>query len=141
MGTHGETAAGMDIHSAAALISEILTLVGLFPGAVLLIAGLSVRGFNGRWVQTVGVIASVGSETVIRWFDGGGEVYECAADTHETFDLVPGDDVSLWFSSRTPSRCRTHDPQHDGKALRLMGVILLAVGLAAAVLGLVLMFV
>lgn len=132
---------GLDILSATALISEILTLIGLVVGTPLFIAGLSVRGFTRRWVPTDGVIASSGSATVIRWFDGFGDVHEAPGTTHETHHLVPGDDVRVWFHSRTPSRCRTHDPALDGKALRMTGLILLGTGVAAALLGFVLMFV
>ena len=129
------------MHSAAALISEILTWVGLIAGTPIFIAGLAVRGISRRWVPTDGVIASSGSATVIRWFDGFGDVHEAPGTTHETHQLVPGDDVRVWFHSRKPSRCRTYDPALDGKALRLTGLILLGIGVAAALLGLVLMFV
>ncbi len=129
------------MHSTTSLISEILTLIGLIVGTPLFIAGLVVRGSSGRWVLTDGVIASSASGTIIRWFDDVGEVYECPASTHEAVLLVPGDDLPVWFHSRTPSRCRTHGPEHDGKALRLTGLILLGTGFLAAVLGLVLMFV
>ena len=99
------------------------------------------RGFTRLWVPADGVIASSGSATVIRWFDDVGEVHEAPATTHEAHHLVAGDDVRVWFHSRKPSHCRTHDPALDGKALRLTGLILLGTGVAAAVLGFVLMFV
>ncbi|TFC49552.1 sortase [Cryobacterium sp. TMT1-21] len=130
----------MDAQSLAALISEVLTLVGLVVGAALFAAGLFVRGIKGRWLQTDGVIASSASGTVIRWFDTHGEVHERPADTHETHRLPPGEDVPLWFNARTPSRCRTHTPESEGKALRLTGLVLLIVGAASGVLGIVLMF-
>ncbi|MBC7440937.1 MAG: sortase [Ramlibacter sp.] len=131
----------MDAQSLAALISEVLTLVGLVVGAALFAAGLFVRGIKGRWLQTEGVIASSESGTVIRWFDTFGEVHECPADTHETHRLPPGEDVPVWFNLRTPSRCRTHTPEAEGKALRLTGLVLLITGAASGVLGIVLMFV
>ena len=132
---------GLDIHTTAGLISEVLTVIGLFGGTTLLIAGLSVRAISGRWVRADGVIASSDSGTLIRWFDGDGEVHESPAVTHETYQLVPGDDVPVWFHFRTPSRCRTNAPEFDGKALRVTGLILLGTGLVAAALGIVLMFV
>jgi hypothetical protein len=124
----------------AGIMSEILTLVGLIIGALLYISGLSVRGITGRWTRTSAVIAASGPATVIRWFDDYGDVHECPADTHETHDLVPGDDVRVWFRNRHPERCRTHDPELDGKGLRLIGLVLLGIGIAAAVAGIVLMF-
>ncbi|WP_241990852.1 DUF3592 domain-containing protein [Cryobacterium gelidum] len=122
------------------IISEILTLVGLIIGTTLYIVGLSVRGISGRWTRTSAVIAASGAATVIRWFDDLGDVHECPADTHETHHLVPGDDVRVWFRNRHPERCRTHDPDLDGKGLRLIGLVLLGIGVVAGVAGIVLMF-
>ena len=122
------------------IISEILTLVGLIIGTTLYIVGLSVRGISGRWTRTSAVIAASGAATVIRWFDDLGDVHECPADTHETHRLVPGDDVRVWFRNRHPERCRTHDPDLDGKGLRLIGLVLLGIGVVAGVAGIVLMF-
>ena len=129
----------------AGIMSEILTFVGLIIGAVLYIVGLSVRGISGRWTRTTAVIAATGAAasepaTVIRWFDDDGDVHECPADTHETHHLVPGDDVRVWFRRRNPERCRTHDPDLDGKGLRLIGLVLLGIGVLAGVAGIVLMF-
>ncbi|TFD90184.1 sortase [Cryobacterium serini] len=121
-------------------MSEILTLVGLIIGAVLYIVGLSVRGISGRWTRTTAVIAASGPATVIRWFDNDGDVHECPADTHETQNLVAGDDVRVWFRNRWPEKCRTHDPDLDGKGLRLIGLVLLGIGVLAGVAGIVLMF-
>ncbi|TFC90752.1 sortase [Cryobacterium sinapicolor] len=131
----------MDVYSLASLLSEVLTLVGLVVGGALFAAGLVARGVKGRWVLTDGVIASSRAGTVIRWFDRDGEVHECPANTHETHGLAPGDDVPVWFSLRTPSRCRTHTPEVEGRALRLTGLILLGIGAASGVLGIVLLFV
>ncbi|TFD42005.1 sortase [Cryobacterium sp. Sr8] len=131
----------MDAHDIAGLLSEILTLVGLLGGGGLYLAGLAVRDLRGRWVRTEGVIAGAGPGPVIRWFDRTGEVHESPATTQETAILEPGDDVPVWFRARSPWRCRTHAPDHDGKALRLTGLVLLGVGIAAAVLGFVLLFV
>ena len=131
----------MDALSLVSLLSEVLTLVGLVVGGVLFAAGLVVRGVKGRWMQTDGVIASSSAGTVIRWFDRDGDVHECPANTHETHRLAPGEDVPVWFNLRTPSRCRTHTPEAEGRALRLTGLILLGIGAASGVLGIVLLFV
>ncbi|TFD69327.1 DUF3592 domain-containing protein [Cryobacterium sp. Hb1] len=131
-------------------MSEILTFVGLIIGALLYLVGLSVRGISGRWTRSTAVIAASrtaasstaasGPATVIRWFDNDGDVHECPADTHETQHLVAGDDVRVWFRDRRPEKCRTHDPDLDGKGLRLIGLVLLGIGVLAGVTGIVLMF-
>ncbi|WP_241984364.1 DUF3592 domain-containing protein [Cryobacterium sp. Hb1] len=134
----------------AGIMSEILTFVGLIIGALLYLVGLSVRGISGRWTRSTAVIAASrtaasstaasGPATVIRWFDNDGDVHECPADTHETQHLVAGDDVRVWFRDRRPEKCRTHDPDLDGKGLRLIGLVLLGIGVLAGVTGIVLMF-
>lgn len=124
----------------AGIISEILTLIGFLVGGALYVAGLSVRGISGRWMRTDAVIAAALPTHVVRWYDHEGDVHERPADTHETHQLEPGDDVLVWFRRRAPERCRTHDPALDGKALRVVGLVLLGIGLVAAVLGIVIMF-
>jgi len=130
----------VDILDFAGIMSEIITFVGLIIGALLYIVGLSVRGISGRWTRTNAVIATFGPAKVIRWFDDFGDVHERPADTHETHHLAPGDDVRVWFRNRHPERCRTHDPELDGKGLRLTGLVLLVIGVLAGATGLVLMF-
>ncbi|WP_233197894.1 DUF3592 domain-containing protein [Cryobacterium sp. Y57] len=142
----------MTVHALdfAGIMSEILTFVGLIIGALLYLVGLSVRGISGRWTRSTAVIAASrtaasrtaasGPATVIRWFDNDGDVHECPADTHETQHLVPGDDVRVWFRNSWPEKCRTHDPDLDGKGLRLIGLVLLGIGVLAGVAGIVLMF-
>ncbi len=131
----------MDTLALTSLISEVLSIVGLVLGVTLYLAGMFVRGIQGGWIHADGVIAASGTGTVIRWFDRDGEVHECPATTQETRELPAGEDVPVWFNSRTPSRCHTHAPEAAGRALRLTGLILLGTAVAAAVVGLVLMFV
>jgi hypothetical protein len=130
----------VDLHDIVSMLSEVFTIVGLLVGIPLYIAGVSMRGFGNRWVQTDGVIAQSARGPVIRWFDTDGEVHEALADSHEAANLSTGDDIPVWFRPHTPSRGRTHPPDHDGKALRLTGLILIGVGAGAAVLGIVLLF-
>jgi len=132
---------GLDFHSMSGVISEILTLVGFLVGVPLLITGLIVRAVSHRWVKTHGVIAVSKSGTVIRWFDGQGDVHAGHQNTHESHGLLPGDDITVWFVARSPGRCRTDDPAHDGRALRMTGLILILVGVASGIYGVVLMFV
>jgi len=122
------------------ILTEILTVVGLLIGATLFIVGLAVRGFSGQWVKTDAVISASSAGTVIRWFDNVGDVHEGEATTPETHHLSPGSDVVLWFRRRSPERCRTHDPELDGKGLRLTGIVLLGLGVVAGIIGIVLMF-
>ncbi|MDH6235313.1 DUF3592 domain-containing protein [Cryobacterium sp. CG_9.6] len=131
----------MEFEAISGIISEILTLVGLAAGIPLLITGLIVRAVSHRWVKADGVIAVSKNGSVIRWFDGQGDVHAGHQNTHESQGLLPGDDIPVWYLPRSPDRCRTDNPSHDGRALRLTGLILILVGVVAAIFGFVLMFV
>ena len=131
----------MEAIDIVSMLTELFTIVGLLVGLPLYLVGLSVRGFGGRWVKTDGVIAKTAQGSVIRWFDTTGEVHEALADSPESTDLEPGSDIPVWFRAHFPSRGRTHPPDQDGRALRLAGLILLAVGVGSAILVIVLVFV
>jgi hypothetical protein len=138
----------MDGLGAASLIIEFLTWIALVPGIALYVAGVSVRVLGRRWRAAEGLVADApaqpgqdgGSARVLRWFDDEGDVHEAPADTPETRDLAPGSDVRVWFSPRSPWRVRTHAPELDGRALRVTGLVLIGIGAAAAVAGVVILF-
>ncbi|MFT2751960.1 DUF3592 domain-containing protein [Clavibacter sp. Sh2088] len=138
----------MDGLGAASLIIEFLTWIALVPGIALYVAGVSVRVLGRRWTAAEGLVADApaqpgqdgGSVRVLRWFDDEGDVHEAPADTPETRDLAPGSDVRVWFSPRSPWRVRTHAPELDGRALRVTGLVLIGIGAAAAVAGIVILF-
>lgn len=137
---------GLDGLAAASLIIEFLTWIALVPGVLLYVGGVSVRVLGRRWTATEGLVAdgpdgADGSASrVLRWFDGDGDVHEAPADTPETHDLAAGSDVRVWFSPRAPWRVRTHAPELDGRALRVTGLVLIGIGVLAAVAGIVLLF-
>ncbi|WP_440696871.1 sortase [Clavibacter nebraskensis] len=138
----------MDGLGAASLIIEFLTWIALVPGIALYVAGVSVRVLGRRWRAAEGLVADApaqpgqdgGSARVLRWFDDEGDVHEAPADTPETRELAPGSDVRVWFSPRSPWRVRTHAPELDGRALRVTGLVLIGIGAAAAVAGVVILF-
>jgi hypothetical protein len=138
----------MDGLGAASLIIEFLTWIALVPGIALYVAGVSVRVLGRRWRAAEGLVADApaqpgqdgGSAHVLRWFDDEGDVHEAPADTPETRELAPGSDVRVWFSPRSPWRVRTHAPELDGRALRVTGLVLIGIGAAAAVAGVVILF-
>ena len=136
----------MDGLAAASLIVEFLTWIALVPGVLLYVAGLSVRVLGRRWTATEGLVADgpVGDDgtapRVVRWFDDEGDVHEAPADSPETHDLPAGSDVRVWFSPRAPWRVRTHAPELDGRALRVTGLVLIGIGVLAAVAGIALLF-
>lgn len=129
----------MDIPLAASLISELVATLGLVCGSAVYLAGLFVSGARRVWIKTDGVIAMAGPQMVIRWFDSTGEIRESptthpAIAPHET-----GIDIPLWFHARHPGRFRLDSPDLDGKALRVIGLVLLGAGVVSTLVGLALL--
>ncbi len=125
---------------ALAVLSELFTWIGLLGGVLLLPLGVAARLAARRWVGTTGVIARGPMGPLVRWFDTAGEVHQVDANTPECAGLEVGSDIHVYFSPRRPDRMRTDSPAHDGRALLLLGGILLAIGVLAWIAGLFLLF-
>ncbi len=125
---------------ALALLCELFTWIGLIGGVLLLPLGVAARIAGKRWVGTTGVIASGPMGRLVRWFDTAGEVHQMDANTPESAVLEVGTDIHVYFSPRRPDRMRTDSPAHDGRALLLLGGILLGIGILAWIAGLLLLF-
>ena len=126
---------------ALALLCELFTWIGLIGGVLVLPLGVAARIAGKRWVRTTGVIASGPMGPLVRWFDTAGDVHQVDATTPECTGLEVGSDIPVYFSPRRPDRMRTDSPTHDGRALLLLGGILLVIGILAWVAGLLLLFV
>jgi len=125
---------------ALAVLCELFTWIGLVGGLLLLPFGVAARAAGRRWVGTTGVIARGPGGPLVRWFDRVGEVHQVDATTPECAGLEVGSDIPVYFSPRRPDRMRTDSPAHDGRALLLLGGILLVLGIVAWVAGFLLLF-
>lgn len=130
-----------DPYDAVSLIAEAFTWVGFSIGALLLIIGLIPLALSRRWVETEGVVIAgqPGADTY-RWIDNDGEVRE-GVDDELRPPREPGDDVTVYFDSWRPWKGRLDSPHNDGKAIRVAGLVLLAVGALSVIVSIVLMFV
>jgi hypothetical protein len=126
---------------ALAVLLELFTWIGILGGVLLIPLGFAARVAGRRWVGTTGVIASGPMGPLVRWFDTAGEVHQVDATTPESVGLEPGSDIHVFFSPRRPDRMRTDSPAHDGRALLLLGGILLTIGILSWIAGLLLLFV
>jgi hypothetical protein len=127
----------MDPLTIASLIAEVLTSLGLIVGGISLGFGMALRAWSRRWIAAEGLIVRMGEDLVVRWYDAAGEIQE--SSLHDDGGLEPGD-VPLWFHARNPARLRLDSPDHDGKALRIIGLTMLTVGLIAGIAGIVFLF-
>jgi len=131
-----------DLVDAVSLIAEVITWVGLSLGSAILIVGLIWLGLSGRWVRTDGVVVDdTVSAQSFRWIDSSGEVREDFVDDTGVVQRKAGDAVTVYFDSWRPWKGRIDSPAQGGRAFRLAGGILLAIGALSLVLSFVLMFV
>ncbi|ONI61470.1 hypothetical protein ALI44B_13740 [Leifsonia sp. ALI-44-B] len=131
----------MDGHTAVGLISEVFTWFGLGLGTVLLGIGLILGSVRKRWIQVDGVIATGPKGNIVRWLDDDHDVHEAPASTAEALRAQVGDDIPLWFNHRAPWICRTREPEIDGRTFRLIGWLLLGIGIVAAIVGIAIQFI
>lgn len=128
-----------------AVLSTVLELFGWFgvlAGAPLLLVGRLLAGRGARHRGTVAVVVAPppwARHATVRWFDHEGELHEAELG-HLPLDTPVETEVPLRFHPARPGRPRTDDPSDDGKALRATGLALLAVGVACAVVSVVLLF-
>jgi hypothetical protein len=126
--------------AAASLVLELLSWIGIVLGVILLLAGYLRRLAMSGWIETMGVIVAADHEVgrSFRWLGDDGNLYDLPADTVETSHLAVGDDVLVYVNPRRADQARTDTAHHDGRPLRVMGWILLGVGLASVGISLLL---
>lgn len=128
--------------AALGLIVELFTWIGFVLGALFLVLGVS-RGAAGKmWVATDGVIVGNSDRYPrFRWFGSDGDLHESRATLAEAVERHEGESVTVYVHPRHPSRGRIDRPTTDGRVLRLLGWILLGIGLLSAIVGIALLFV
>lgn len=127
------------VSESLSLILDVLTWVGLVPGLLLLLVAGIVRRTGTEWVRVEAVAFASGGRTGYRWFGHGREVHEAWAAPAETGGIEPGDDVVLYYDARNPHRWRHELPEHPGRTVMILGLVLTGVGVLAAVVGFLLL--
>lgn len=125
------------------LVLELVTWITLVPGVVLVIIGYVRRWIAGGYEKTWGVIIASPAGTThpwFRWMDAYRELQSAPVPPHADEAREVGDEVTVYVDRRNPERARLDDPATDGRPLRVIGWILVAVGLAAAIIQLVAAF-
>ncbi|HEV7956887.1 MAG: putative sortase-sorted rane protein [Microbacteriaceae bacterium] len=123
-----------------ALVLELLTWVALVPGVLLLVVGYARLAFGGRFQETWGVIIPSPAGTPHKWFrwmDLSRELQSAPVPGDAERPLEIGDEVRVYFDPRHPEKGRLDHPSSDGRLLRVVGWVLVAVGVGAAIAQLV----
>jgi hypothetical protein len=127
--------------AAAGAIAELFTWIGLILGGLALVAGL-VRGALMRNPRTHrGVVVEADEHSVaFRWFGDDGDIHEASAPPLRRRSVSVGDDLTVYTPRSRPERGRIDPVDHLGRTLRVIGWVLLGIGIFAAVLSIVLLF-
>ena len=117
--------------------TELFTWVG-FGGAALCFLGLLlVRAILGRPVSSEGALAETDDGTQLRWLADDGLLRSRALTTSEAAEATDPDELLVYYRRRTPDTVELQPVDHAERVLRLLGFILLGVGVVATVLSVV----
>lgn len=127
--------------AAAGAIAELFTWIGVLLGGAVLLPGL-VRAAMMRNPRTYeGVVVQLEEHSVTyRWFGDDGDIHEASGPPVRGSQVIIGDDVTVYTPRSRPDRGRIDPVDHVGRSLRVVGWVLLAIGLGSAVLSIVLLF-
>ena len=127
--------------ASAGAIAELFTWIGVLLGGAVLIAGF-VRGALMRNPRTHrGVVVDADEHSVgFRWFGDDGDIHESEAPPLRRRSVSVGDEITVYTPRSRPERGRIDPVDHLGRTLRVIGWVLLGIGLLAAVLSIVLLF-
>lgn len=127
--------------AAGGVIAELFTWIGVLLGGVTLVAGF-VRGALMRNPRTHrGAVVEADEHSVtFRWFGDDGDIHESAAPPLRRRTLAEGDEVTVYTPRSRPDRGRIDPVDHFGRTLRVIGWVLLGIGLLASALSILLLF-
>jgi hypothetical protein len=122
------------------MIAEVFTWVGLSLGALLLIAALIVRAIAGRWIETDAILVDGAETASVRWMSADG-LHLQPLTSAERDDLSESEGLRIFYQQRDPSRMRLDAVGHGERVLRLLGLLLLGIGVLGFVVSMALIFV
>ncbi|MBC7519037.1 MAG: hypothetical protein H7248_09210 [Microbacteriaceae bacterium] len=127
---------------AISLALELLTWLALVPGSVLLLIGLARRAWAKRFEETCGVVIASPAGTAhpwIRWLDLDRELQSAPIPLADAADHTIGDEVTVFFDPRNSENGRLDHPSTDGRVFRVTGIMLMAIGILAVLIQLILL--
>lgn len=130
----------MSAASVVSLVLELVTWITLVPGVALLIVGYVRRALASRYEQTWGVVVPSPAGTAhpwFRWMDASRELKTAPLPIDGDESLQPGDEITVYIDRRNPDRGRLDDPATDGRPQRIIGWVLVSIGIASAVVQLI----
>ena len=119
--------------------AELFIWVGLGGSALCFIILLLVRAVQGRPTSSEGVLTETPAGTQLRWLADDGLMRSRPLTEHEATQTTTVDDLFVYYHRRSPDTVELQPVGHAEGVLRMLGLILLGVGVLAVVVSFVAM--
>lgn len=119
--------------------AELFIWIGLGGAAVCFISWLLVRAAQGKPVSSEAVLAESDTGTQLRWLAEDGLLRSRPLTEQERAELGDPDELVVHYRHRSPDLVGLQPIDHAEGVLRLLGLILLGVGVLAIVVSFVTM--
>lgn len=130
----------MESAEVVATIAEVIGWIALGGSLACLLLALIIRLADGRWLPTDAVVVDQEHGSTVRWF-AEGAFHQRRLSDDEREHVVDAEEERAYYKEREPDRLRLHEPPGGRRAVRIVGLVLLAVAGAAGLISLVLMLV
>lgn len=127
---------GPSLHDGLGLLAELFTWIGLGVGGVFAILWLVALSMRTLWTETDAVVVGEGGAALLRWIDDDGTLRERTLEAWELEELAGDDHCRVLHRGE---RARLTTAPHPGRALGVLAIVFLSLGLAAVVLSFVLL--
>lgn len=121
----------MSAQEVIGVASELFIWVGLGGAALCFIGLLLVQAVQGRQVTSEGVLVETPSGTHLRWLAEDGLLRSRPLAEFEQEHAANPDELRVYYRSRSPDTVELQPLDHAEGVLRLLGLILLGVGVVA----------
>jgi hypothetical protein len=122
------------------VVSEVIGWVALGGGVACLLLALLIRVADGRWLRTEAVVIDGDEGSVVRWFAEGAFHSRRLSSEERAHVLHPAEEPA-YYKQREPDRLRLHEPPVGRRVIRTVGIVLLVIAFASALVGLIAMLV
>lgn len=122
-------------------LAEIFSWIGFGVGALLAGVALIMYLFDGTWVPVRAVVESSEHGRLVRWFDEDGGVGEAHLTHEQEHHIGDADMTDIFIRRGSRNRMRLTQGSPAVRAVALLAVGMLSLGVVALVTSLVMLFV
>jgi hypothetical protein len=132
---------GGAVSQAIDALAEIFSWIGFGVGALLAGVALIMYLFDGTWVPVRAVVESTAHGRLVRWFDEDGGVGEAHLTHEQEHHIGDADMADIFVRRGSLNRMRLTQGSPAVRAVALLAVGMLSLGVVALVTSLVMLFV